>query len=469
MINTLRWRLVLSHVLPLLIITPLTGIALIYVLETQILLPHLARELTDETNLVARLAINPPGILYNATEAQSFVDQIGPLIKPRMVLYDAQGNFLATSRPENTENQALPPDFPLPLSLSENDVRVHTAYSQNLQRTVADVVIPIRGVDHQVIGIIRLTSGLGSIYEQFITLRFIIAGVLILGLLLGAVVGWLLALNLESPLAEVAQAVNRLASGQPLALLPENGPEEVRIISHAVNTLVARLENLEQARRQLLSNLVHELSRPMGALQSAIQALRRGADQDEILRQELLAGMEEMIHRLRRVTDDLAGLYDQVLGRLELNRRPIAPGEWLIHQMAPWREVAQQKGISWHSSIPPSLPTIEVDPDRLGQAIGNLLSNATKYTPAGGAITLSVDVQDNEIRLRICDTGPGIPLDEQEQIFKPFYRGRQNPRFPQGMGLGLGIAQDLISAHGGRLGVESVVGKGSCFTICLPC
>jgi signal transduction histidine kinase len=110
---------------------------------------------------------------------------------------------------------------------------------------------------------------------------------------------------------------------------------------------------------------------------------------------------------------------------------------------------------------------IEIDPDRLAQVLGNLLSNAIKYTPAGGAVSFEAGLDNGDVRLRVSDTGTGIEPEEQGRIFEPFYRS-QSDRFPEGLGLGLAIAQDLIEAHGGRLEVESQPGQGSQFTAWLP-
>jgi signal transduction histidine kinase len=178
----------------------------------------------------------------------------------------------------------------------------------------------------------------------------------------------------------------------------------------------------EENRRQLLANLVHELGRPLGALRSAIHALSGGADRDEELRRELLAGMDDELQRLQRLLDDLAELHERVLGSLELNRRPTALGEWLPQALIPWQKAAQEKGLRWQTDIPPDLPTVLVDPDRLGQALGNLLSNAVKYTPAGGAASTGAGVEDDAIWVRVEDTGPGIAPEDLELIFTPFYR-----------------------------------------------
>jgi signal transduction histidine kinase len=104
----------------------------------------------------------------------------------------------------------------------------------------------------------------------------------------------------------------------------------------------------------------------------------------------------------------------------------------------------------------------------LAQAVGNLISNAIKYTPAGGIVSIGVESDPQTVRIQVTDTGPGIALDDQARIFEPFYRGQTARRFPQGMGLGLTIARDLVVAHGGHLDVTSIPNQGSQFTISLP-
>jgi signal transduction histidine kinase len=240
------------------------------------------------------------------------------------------------------------------------------------------------------------------------------------------------------------------------------------LLLQAFNTLVERLRTLEQNRRQLLANLVHEIGRPLGALHSAVQALMGGADEDTSLRQELLAGMDEELGRLRHLLDDLARLHDQVLGTLELHRQPVALGDWLPRLLAPRGAAARDKGLHWEVVIPADLPTLEIDRDRLGQAVGNLVSNATKYTPPKGTVSISAGVENGQVWIRVSDTGPGIAPKEQVHIFTPFYRGRSARRFPQGMGVGLSIARNLAIAHGGRIEVKSAPGQGSDFTLWIP-
>jgi signal transduction histidine kinase len=142
--------------------------------------------------------------------------------------------------------------------------------------------------------------------------------------------------------------------------------------------------------------------------------------------------------------------------------------DWLLQVLAPWREAAQEKGLDWQVNLPQDLPTLVIDADQLARVVGNLLSNAVKYTPSGGQVAVAAGVEAGNVWIRVSDTGLGIAAEEQERIFDPFYRSHTNRRFPQGMGLGLSIARDLVVAHGGRITVDSQPGQGSQFTIWLP-
>jgi signal transduction histidine kinase len=304
--------------------------------------------------------------------------------------------------------------------------------------------------------------------DLFLRLRYVIAGILIAGIALGGAVGWTLALILARPLHALTEGVSGLAEGGEWTVLEAGGPEEIVRLARAFNALVARLRGLEDARHHLLANLVHELGRPLGAILSAVQALKSVPEADVRFRRELLVGIEQELYRLRHLIDDLTRLHDRILGTLEIQREPVRAAEWLSRVALPWREAARQKDLRWTSAVPADLPVVEIDADRLTQALGNLLTNAIKYTPAGGTVDLSAGLHDESIWISVSDTGPGIAPEERARIFEPFYRGQASRRFPQGMGLGLAIAHDVVVAHGGRLEVESTSQQGSRFTLWLP-
>ena len=468
MLSSLRRRLILSHTLPLLLISPLAGLALIYVIETQVLLPSISSELKTQAILVAELASRQTGVFQDPTLAQGFVEQMAAVSSARVMLVDTRGRLLASSDPADSGNEGHRLDLPGLPTVLKGEVSVRTVYSRNAQANVAAVMAPVFGLNHQLIGAVRLTHEQISIYEWFARLRDIIAAVLAVSVIIGIGVGLLLAWNVGRPLNLLTEEVSSMAGGHEVAPVPEQGPEEVRLLAGAFNALREQLQGLEQTRARLLANLVHELGRPLGAILSAVQALEGGAHEDPELRQELLAGMEEEILRLQALTNDLAHLRSLALGPLELHRRPVSLSEWLPQTLAPWREAARARQLHWETVIPPELPVVYIDSDRVAQALGNLVSNAIRYNQPNGKVAVEAQAQGLEAMIAVSDTGPGIPQEEQETILTPFYRGDRAHRFPQGMGLGLTIARDIMAAHGGRLEIKSSPGAGSRFTLRLP-
>jgi len=465
--RTLRARLIVSHILPLLLIAPVVGFALVYIMETQVVLASLSHDLAQQAALTADLAREQPAIWSNSAEAHRFVTFYSVRSQSSVMLFDAEGNLLAASDPAYSGQLGQPSDLSRLSAALAGEQQIYVDYTRRVQAEIIQVLVPVVGPDQQIMGVVRVSQYLSGVQDQLIRLRYLVAGVLAGALLLAVVVGMVLALNLSRSLQRVTDAIYGVTSGREWKTLPEQGPEEIRTLLRAFNTLVDRLRGMEEARHRLLANLVHELGRPLGALQSALQALRSGADEEPELRRDLLEGMDAQVGRLRPLLDSLTDLHDQVLGSLELNVQPIPLGDWLRQTVSPWREAALDKGLGWQAEIPDTLPTLDIDPDRMAQALGNLLSNAIKYTPAG-TVSVEACTSDSQVEIVVADTGIGIAPSEQKRIFEPFYRSQREKRFPQGMGLGLSIAQDLVSAHGGRLDVESVPEKGSRFTIWLP-
>lgn len=456
------------------------GFALIYLLETQVLIDNLSDEITGQAVLVTDMASQYPSIWIDHTQAKGYADRVGKIVNAQVMILDSTGKVIASSDISDSVQVGELRSLTGLTQAREGQIYTNTIYNQSLKTDVVDVFAPVVSPGGQVVGIIRLTYKLEAVIDRFIRLRYLIGVVLVGGLVLGASLGWMLALDMEKPLRRVTEAVSRVASGVPLEPVQEKGPIEMRQLSHSVNLLGERLQTLELSRKQLLANLVHEIGRPLGALRSAIQALLGGAQQDPKLRQELLLGIDKEISVLQRLLDDLSGLYGKLLGPLELDQQPVSLSDWIPAVIATWREAALNKKITWEVSVPNGLPVIQADPSRLSQALGNLLSNAIKYTPSGGEIYVAAGTgiinTTNEpdgsrepfAWIQVSDTGPGIQASQLEEIFKPFYRGNVSGRFPQGMGLGLTIARDLVAANGGKITVESKPGKGSKFTIWLP-
>lgn len=462
MLRSLRNRLIFSHILPALIIIPLMGAAMVYVLETRLLLPTVYNNLAKEAKLMGEVTRNYPIIWQNRQAAQVLVNSFSPYLNGKVSVVTLDGHLLASSDPAATGITTQMLDLPDLTHVNQGQI----VALQN--GPLAEAITPVYDMDGRRIGIIRMTTQVVTVSEEIYQLRYLLGFILLLSVLAGIGLGSYLAFGINRTIQRVTRSVQALAQGAWQAHVQEEGPEEMRVLAGSVNTLVDRLHNLEKSRRQLLANLVHELGRPLGAIRSAIQALLHGATKDTQLSNDLLTGMDEETIRLQRLLDDLAGLHDQVLGKLELTRSVVQVNDWLTSTLSPWEAAARQKGLRWEVYVPPALPVIVMDPDRMAQAMGNILSNATKFTPAGGKVTIAVNLEEGKLSLEVIDTGPGIPTEEQTKIFQPFYRGSQGRRIVEGMGLGLNIARDILIAHGGDIKVESAPGTGSRFTLQIP-
>jgi signal transduction histidine kinase len=315
---------------------------------------------------------------------------------------------------------------------------------------------------------LTVSQNLDDLSSSLDTLRRIIAGTLGVELLLAGCIGLLLALRLERPIRKTSDAILQIAEGGSTDEIKEEGPREMRALAATVNYLTRELNAQEALRNRMLANVVHELGRPLGAIHSAIYAIIQGAAEDDATRDELLHGMDREIQGMQILLEDLTLIKGQLDKPLELDLKPVELSAWLVSTLLPWRSAALDKGITWKTDIPKDLPTITLDPHRMSQALGNLLSNAIKYTPPEGKIDLSAGRTAHEAWISVRDTGLGISLDEQDKVFEPFYRSTKERRFPQGLGLGLTIARELIDAHGGDLKIESAPDEGSKFTITIP-
>jgi two-component system, OmpR family, sensor histidine kinase BaeS len=467
--RTLRFRLLLSHIVPILILLPVMGIAMIYLVESRVLLPQIARELESEARLLAQIST----IQYNQWGSQLYYQYVLGRLRPnpdiQVMFLSPKGQILYTSQTDELPLIGYYLQMEGLEAAQSGQAIVFSEYSGLLlPYGEIEVLQPVTAENGNIIGIIRMVYPNAAAVELFQLLRNLMLIILAIGMAAGAILALILAINIGRPVEQVTHAIYDVARGEQSLQLEEHGPQEVRNLVRSINYLVARLNSLEQARRELLANLVHELGRPLGALRSAIHALSSGAANDPQLLSDLTEGMDDETARLQHVLDDLAHLHDQVLGGLEMHREPVALSEWLAKLLVPWQAAAQEKRLHWVAEIPEDLPTIVVDPVRLSQVIGNLLSNAIKYTPAGREVKMEAGTDTGEVFVRIADEGPGIPLEEQERIFVPFYRGEQRRRIKQGMGLGLTIARDLAVAHGGRIELDSAPGAGSKFTLWLP-
>jgi two-component system phosphate regulon sensor histidine kinase PhoR len=266
--------------------------------------------------------------------------------------------------------------------------------------------------------------------------------------------------------SEIAMGAERhRIFGVTVAPIRANGSTGLVLVLHDIS----ELRRLERVRQDFVANVSHEFKTPLTAIQGFAETLLSGALEDAQNRRRFLEIIRKHAASLSRLTDDLLKLSQIEAGKVELDVRPLA----VAHLIEPCLETtslkARKKQLGLQANVPPDLPPLRGDVIRLREVLQNLLDNAVQYTPAGGQITLCAAASGDRIVISVRDTGIGIPKADQERIFERFYRvDPARSHEVGGTGLGLSIAKHLVEAHGGRITVESEVGRGSTFAVLLP-
>ena len=232
---------------------------------------------------------------------------------------------------------------------------------------------------------------------------------------------------------------------------------------------ITGLRRLERVRRDFVANVSHEFRTPLTAIQGFAETLLAGALDDPQNRIRFLEIILEHSRRLARLTEDLLKLSKMDADRLELEIRRLSVSQFVESCIETAQRPAKEKDLNLSVKLPERLPDIAADRPRLTEVLQNLLDNAIQYTPSGGQIRVSAAANGNEVTFTVSDTGIGIPRSDQPRIFERFYRvDVARSREVGGTGLGLAIAKHLVEAQGGRIWVESEVGRGSQFHFAVP-
>jgi len=264
-----------------------------------------------------------------------------------------------------------------------------------------------------------------------------------------------------APVGDLVEAAGRVEAGEIGTQVEVRGPAEVRTLARAFNAMSSRLEETDASRRRLLADVSHELRTPLTVMQGTLEGILDGvypADQAH------LAPVLEETRVLARLIDDLRTLSLSEVGVLRLHREPTDLARLIEEVVAGHRASADDAGVGIMVRASAELPSLELDPSRIRQVVGNLVANALRFTPAGGHVTVEAGLETDGAWVQVRDTGPGIGPDELEHVFNRFYRSPSST----GSGLGLPIARNLVRAHGGEISIESPPGGGTVVRAQLP-
>lgn len=295
--------------------------------------------------------------------------------------------------------------------------------------------------------------------------RMRITGVTVAVLLITVTVTFVAGTRMVRPLRALTGAARRMAEGDQSARVEVAGDDEFGRLAAAFNLMSSRRQELEEMRRALMSDVAHELRAPLSNVRGWLEAVEDGVVPAD---ENVISSLLEEAMLLQHIIDDLRDLAAADAGALELHPEDVDAAALLAQVARAHQGNAGSAGLELRVR-PGQVPSLYADPVRLRQAVGNLVSNALRHTPAGGTVTLSTHREGAEVVFSVEDTGSGISGEDLPKVFDRFWRAEKSrSRQSGGSGLGLSIVRKLAEAHGGSAHASSVPGEGSVFSLRLP-
>ncbi len=297
--------------------------------------------------------------------------------------------------------------------------------------------------------------------RTYLSLLYAALGASAVALALGIV----LARALTKPIRALTTAIRAMAHGDLKQSVQVQSKDELGELAAAFNQMSAELDRLLKARRQMTSDIAHDLRNPLTVIGGYIESIRDGVLKPT---PERLDAIQAEVQHLQSLVDDLRMLSQADAGELVLNRETVSVSSLLERAAQSYRPLAEKQGIRMSIEAEAGLSPIHADADKLERVLGNLISNSLRYTPSGGQIALKAQPQNGkQVRIAVVDNGKGIAPDALPYVFDRLYRA-DSARSGDESGLGLAIARSIVEAHGGSISAESVQGKGTTMSIVLP-
>ncbi|MBI3550090.1 MAG: HAMP domain-containing histidine kinase [Elusimicrobia bacterium] len=326
-------------------------------------------------------------------------------------------------------------------------------------------------------GVVRLGTRGAAHASAFAELRAVLAPSLLLiggaGLFLSVVLGAALAVVLTAPISRLVDAAAEVGAGKLDARVPVDSSGELGQLAEQFNRMAERLGELDELKDAFIASVSHDLRSPMVAIKMSLDhMLNEDPDGDKLLPQhrKTLTDLTENAARLANFVSNILDAAKMKAGRMECRREPVDVARAVRDVATLYGALAQSQSIRFRTSVQ-GLPAVVGDPERLERVLSNLVSNAMKFTPAGGTIEVEADVVGEEIELRVRDSGFGMDERQLASLFQPFSQGdaaRRKASGAGGTGLGLFIVKQSVEAMGGTVSVESAPDEGTCVRVRLP-
>lgn len=485
MLNGLRARLLASYILLLLITLAVTAGVLLVLLSAR---PAPAEQVYGELLTIARtfnfrtddgqvrplrpMRSGEVDLIENLT---TYANEVGVrllIIDPqtRQVIVDSQEQFVGGASIEYRVNP-IPPD------------RVNTSPRPTLEYQTGEfmnvdsegwlfISFGIQAENRDTRRLLLLaterptTSLIRAVYAFSEELGIAILQAGALGVIVAVILAVIISRNIAQPLQNLSHAAAAVAQGDYSQRVDAQGPNEVQEVARAFNRMSEQVELNNQAQRDLLANVSHDLKTPLTSIQGFSQAIMDGTAPNP---QKAAGIIFEEAGRLARLVSMLTELTRLQAGRFTMRHDPIDLSALVDAMSQKMDVVAQRKNIDMRTLVTP-VPPVKGDGDKIAQVVNNLLSNAVKYTPEGGQVITKVEARNNGVQLIVKDTGIGIPPSDISRIFERFYQvDKSRGGVKRGHGLGLAITHEIVQAHGGQIQANSEgENMGSTFIVWFP-
>ena len=449
MLRSLRFRLLMLIIFVLLV----TGGMSAWLASRTIIAHFEGYLLWDQTASQARrqhLEAMLPQILANHytqngrwTGVEALVQEFGKLTQERIFVTDKRGTTLVDSAKDGV-GQALTDKPAKPLPILVNGQTVGTF-------SVLPLPLPQNSTREQ-----EYIASINRALFFAVTMAGVIAILLTLALSRGIL----------RRLDALTTAVQKMERGDLKQRVTNGSPDEIGRLAHAFNAMADSLARIEQLRRNMVSDVAHELRTPLSNIRGYLEAIQDGVVQPT---RERIDSLFEEAMLLNRLVDDLQELAVAEGGQLKLARQPVVVRELVDKAMLALQCRTGERQVVLAAHIAANLPCVSVDAERVSQVLRNLLSNALEYTPAGGQVTITAAQVNHQVQVSVYNQGVGIAAEHLPYVFERFYRvDSSRTRATGGSGLGLAIVKQLVEAHGGRVWAQSTPNQDATFFFTLP-
>ncbi|HWQ62251.1 MAG TPA: HAMP domain-containing sensor histidine kinase [Negativicutes bacterium] len=460
MIRSIFGRLFISYIIVILLTTVTLGA----------LMSYLVREHVIEARRVEMLAKSQAvaAVVSRALNNGRLPDRLevmGDLLGAQIWVVDQRGNVLAGDPPPRW-GRALPESSPRIDALFAGAPQSWVRSGRNQADPSIIVAVPLASATPAAVFFYTPITGVNQAVGAIDRLLLLS---LLVGTLAATVLGFFVSRGLTRPIADISRAARRFASGDYASRTAATGGDEIGGLGRTFNTMAESLAKVEQNRREFLANVSHELKTPVASIQALAETLTDGLATEPGQQRRYLDTIVAESRHIDRLIHDLLDLSQLEAGELAVIPEKLDLAAFLAGETAKYDHLLADKDLSLRVDVPAGLPAVLADPGRLAQVMTNLISNASRYSPAGETIDVTARHKDGKATVAVSDRGPGIPSEDQPYVWDRFYRvDKSRSRSGGGTGLGLAITKRLVQAMGGEASLASDPVRGTTVTFTLP-